>query len=130
MTQPKRLVLVLGILLLAFGLRVNALAEKAVWWDEAWTIWVSQHSFSEMNRLTAVDIHPPLQVWLFGGWMRLVGITEFALRALSAARPSCVPLASSRAFALRAAMSVSSGAAIVSLLDSSCSDMGCRAVAW
>lgn len=74
----------LSIIVLAFGLRVLAIDEKAVWWDEAWTVWVAGHDLAGVTEITAHDTHPPLYKWLLFAWMRAAGQSEFALRTLSA----------------------------------------------
>src|SRR5437870_125710 len=74
---------VLLLLLLAAALRIYTLGDKAVWWDEAWSIWTAQQSFAQTTEITARDVHPPLYQWLLHGWVRVAGITEFAVRYLS-----------------------------------------------
>ncbi|NLX10942.1 MAG: phospholipid carrier-dependent glycosyltransferase [Chloroflexi bacterium] len=73
-----------GVLALAWALRVILLGDKAVWWDEAWSVWVSQHGLRELTEMMGHDAHPPFYQWLLYGWLRLTGISEFAVRALSA----------------------------------------------
>lgn len=73
----------LALLLLACALRLARLGEQAVWWDEAWSIWVAQQPFDQTTELTARDVHPPLYQWALHGWVRLAGISEFAARYLS-----------------------------------------------
>lgn len=71
-------------LLFTFALRVIALPDKAVWWDEAWSIWVAQQPFDQTTDLTARDVHPPLYQWALHLWVRAAGISEFSARYLSA----------------------------------------------
>lgn len=78
----RRFILV-GVLLLAFALRVFALGEKAVWWDEAWSVHVAQQSLAEATETTSYDVQPPLYQWALFGWIRAAGISEFAIRYLS-----------------------------------------------
>jgi 4-amino-4-deoxy-L-arabinose transferase-like glycosyltransferase len=75
--------LILALLLLAFAVRVHALGEQAVWWDEAWSVMVAQADFSQTTEITARDVHPPLYQWALHAWVRGVGISEFAVRYLS-----------------------------------------------
>ena len=82
--RNRYLLLSLLILLLAFGLRINAIADKAMWWDETWSVWASQHNFAQTTEITARDVHPPLYQWTLFAWIRLVGISEFSVRTLSA----------------------------------------------
>lgn len=71
------------IVMIGYALRVLALGESAIWWDEAWSVWVAQQPFGEATRLTAADVHPPLYQWALHGWVRLAGIEPFAVRYLS-----------------------------------------------
>ncbi|MFW5696812.1 MAG: glycosyltransferase family 39 protein [Phototrophicaceae bacterium] len=71
------------LLLLAFGSRVLLLADQAVWWDEAWSVWTALQPFADVTEITARDVHPPLYQWLLFVWVRLAGISEFAIRLLS-----------------------------------------------
>ena len=49
MTRTRTLIMLTMLLLLAFGLRVYALGDKALWWDEAWSVGVSEQSFGEVT---------------------------------------------------------------------------------
>ncbi|MCX7683489.1 MAG: glycosyltransferase family 39 protein [Anaerolineae bacterium] len=80
----NRYLLVLIILLLAFGLRVYELAEHNIWWDEGLTIWAARASLREIVHWTAHDVHPPLYFLLMRGWRALVGEGEVVLRFPSA----------------------------------------------
>lgn len=73
----------LFVLLLAFALRVIKLGDSAIWWDEAWSIWVAQQPFDQTTHITASDVHPPLYQWALHGWIRLTGIPAFSARYLS-----------------------------------------------
>ena len=75
--------IVVGVLLLAFALRVFALGEKAAWWDEAWSIHVAQQSLADTTEITSYDVQPPLYQWALFAWIRAAGISEFAVRLLS-----------------------------------------------
>lgn len=81
--MKKSLGLIVLVLLLAYALRLFALADKAVWWDEAWSAWVAQQDFARTTELTARDVHPPLYQWVLHMWVRLAGISEFSIRYLS-----------------------------------------------
>jgi 4-amino-4-deoxy-L-arabinose transferase-like glycosyltransferase len=72
------------IILLAFGLRVWALAEHNVWWDEGFSANMARQPALEIIRWTAHDVHPPLYYLLLRGWWSLVGDGEFLLRFPSA----------------------------------------------
>lgn len=78
-----RYLLILILLLLGFALRITKLGDSAIWWDEAWSIWVSQQPFEQTTHLTASDVHPPLYQWALHVWVRLAGISAFSARYLS-----------------------------------------------
>ena len=77
--------MIVSFIFVAVALRVLALGDAAVWWDEAWSVWVAQQNIAETTRLTASDVHPPLYQWALHLWVRLAGISEFAVRYLSVA---------------------------------------------
>lgn len=78
-----RLLLPLGIVLLAFLLRLHRLGEQNVWWDEALAIWAVRQGLLEATLWTAGDVHPPLYFWALWPWVRLAGEGELAARYLS-----------------------------------------------
>jgi 4-amino-4-deoxy-L-arabinose transferase-like glycosyltransferase len=75
---------VLGVLLLSFALRVHRLGDRAVWWDEGWSVWVARHDLLGILWETGHDVHPPLYFWLLHLWRGISGDSEFGLRLLSA----------------------------------------------
>jgi 4-amino-4-deoxy-L-arabinose transferase-like glycosyltransferase len=72
------------ILLLAFGLRFYRLGAQSLWNDEGTSVVLAQRDLVSITRDAARDIHPPLYYWLLGGWVRLAGTGEAAVRSLSA----------------------------------------------
>ncbi|NDJ54754.1 MAG: hypothetical protein GYB68_16925 [Chloroflexi bacterium] len=76
-------IVMIAVLLLAFGLRLHRIAYDAIWWDEGYSVWMARMSIPEMLQATARDTHPPLSYALLHGWRALVGDEEFALRSLS-----------------------------------------------
>ncbi|MGQ9839189.1 MAG: glycosyltransferase family 39 protein [Anaerolineae bacterium] len=73
-------VLLLGSLLALFRLNVTDL-----WLDEGISYWIARKPLLEVisYSLGRAWEHPPLYYMMLHGWMRLVGDSEFALRALS-----------------------------------------------
>ncbi|MBI3537060.1 MAG: glycosyltransferase family 39 protein [Chloroflexi bacterium] len=51
-------------ILVAFFLRVYRLADKNIWWDEGWSIWLAKQDWLALALQTARDEHPPLHYWL------------------------------------------------------------------
>jgi hypothetical protein len=74
--------LLITILLFAFALRMFRLAQQPLSWDEGWSIGLSSLGWSEINRITALDVHPPLYYYAFKLWLGL-GRHELWMRFLS-----------------------------------------------
>jgi len=72
-------------IVVAFFLRVYRLADKNIWWDEGWSIWLSQKDLAWIALRTAADEHPPLYYWMLHFWNALAGSNAFAGRFLSVA---------------------------------------------
>lgn len=72
------------VLLVAAGLRFHLLGNQSLWNDEGNSLRLAQRAIPALIEAAARDIHPPGYYLLLHGWIRLVGISEFALRALSA----------------------------------------------
>lgn len=85
--------LLLSFVLLAFGLRIYRLAGPTLLWDEGWSLGLSSLPWGEINRITALDVHPPLYYYLLKLWLT-IGKSEFVMRFLSAVLGTLtVPLA-------------------------------------
>lgn len=59
-------------LLGAWALRLIALAQQDIWWDEARNIDVALRPFWSIPTAPELDIHPPVYFWLLHGWSRLL----------------------------------------------------------
>lgn len=78
------LLIVLAILLVAFGLRVFRLDAQSLWWDEALSLKLALAPGLELRPTDAG--HPPLyDYFVLKPWVALVGSSEFATRFLSVA---------------------------------------------
>ena len=74
--------LLIALVLAAFALRMYRLAQPSLSWDEGWSIGLSTLSWAEINRITALDVHPPLFYDVFKLWLSL-GQHELWMRFLS-----------------------------------------------
>ncbi len=71
------------MLLLAAALRFYRLDAPDLWGDEAFSIWLSQQPLERVVA-GAADTHPPFYPLLLFFWLRVVGASAFATRALAA----------------------------------------------
>ena len=77
-------VVLLALLLLAFGLRAHRIGDQRVWWDEGWSVWAARFPVAGILRETGNDVHPPLYFTLLHVWRAGSGDSEAGLRLLSA----------------------------------------------
>jgi mannosyltransferase len=83
-TIVKPLLPYAAIFLLALGLRLYAIGEQSLWYDEGLTVALIGRAPADIVRAAAVDVHPPLYYLLLKGWAALFGTSEAAVRSLSA----------------------------------------------
>ncbi len=69
--------------LVAFFVRAYRLADKNIWWDEGWSVWLSQKDLAWIALRTAADEHPPLHYWFLHFWNFVAGTDAFAGRFVS-----------------------------------------------
>ncbi len=75
------------IFITLFGgwLRVLLLANKGMWLDETFSVWLANHSVVDMLQwIVKIDQHPPLYYLLLHYWVALKGDTPYYVRLLSA----------------------------------------------
>ncbi|MEX1018217.1 MAG: hypothetical protein WDZ49_01085 [Litorilinea sp.] len=84
----------LGLTLLAFGWRVQGLAQQSLWRDEVDAIWFATRPLPDtLAMFVQTAQNGPLYFLSLRPWFWLVGSSEFALRFPSAAAGAlCVPL--------------------------------------
>ena len=88
MNRPR--IILLGIVWLAFALRVYSLGQRTLWYDEAFAILFASRSFDEMiaGTLTqiggaAADVHPLFYYFSLHTWMAVAGDSAFVVRFYS-----------------------------------------------
>ena len=64
----SRAVLLL-LVLVGFALRLHAIDDIPLRWDEGWSIALAVLPVSEILRLTALDVHPPLYYLSLKPWL-------------------------------------------------------------
>ncbi len=72
------------VTILALSLRLYRLDGQSLWYDEGTSVALAQHSIATIIHSAALDIHPPLYYIVLHYWVRLFGVSEFAVRLLSA----------------------------------------------
>src|SRR5262245_39549027 len=75
--------LALVLILAAFALRTHRLGNRAIWWDEGFSVFLARLPLVEMMDATAHDTHPPGYYAALHVWRMAVGDSEVALRMLS-----------------------------------------------
>ena len=73
-----------SVIVLAAALRFYRLAAQSLWADEGNSAALATRSLLRIAQDAAADIHPPLYYWLLRLWTALFGLSEGALRSLSA----------------------------------------------
>jgi hypothetical protein len=77
--------LVIIITLIGGFLRIFMLGNRGLWLDEAFSIWLVNHSVPEMLQwMVKIDQHPPLYYLLLHYWIAHYGDTPYCVRLLSA----------------------------------------------
>ncbi len=82
---PKRWLVLISILLLAFVLRLFALNTRPLWYDEVFSVFIAEQDLPRIASGTAADTMAPLYCTLLHFWLPMVGETAFAMRMLSVA---------------------------------------------
>ncbi len=85
MTRQRTVWLLLALVLaLAAVLRFYRIGAQSLWNDEGTSAALALRDLASITRDAAHDIHPPLYYWLLHFWVRMWGVSEPALRSLSA----------------------------------------------
>lgn len=83
-THPKVDIAVLLVGLAIFGVITFINAPRAsIWFDEAFSAYITQFNFWDIARYTASDVHPPFYYWILKLWTGLFGTTDLGYRSLS-----------------------------------------------
>ncbi|MFN8382844.1 MAG: glycosyltransferase family 39 protein [Anaerolineales bacterium] len=76
---------VIFITLFGGWLRVLLIANKGMWLDETFSVWIANHSVTDMLQWIArIDQHPPLYYLLLHYWIMRYGASPYDVRLLSA----------------------------------------------
>ena len=69
-----------GILTFLSLLNLN---KSSIWFDEAFSAYISQYNLFDIAKYTAQDVHPPFYYWLLHGWTGIFGLSETSIRSMS-----------------------------------------------
>ncbi|MFZ2126119.1 MAG: glycosyltransferase family 39 protein [Candidatus Microsaccharimonas sp.] len=75
-------VVAVGLLIYVAIALFNA-PRASIWFDEAFSYYITRFNFLEIAQFTATDVHPPLYYWLLKVWGLGFGMSELAMRSLS-----------------------------------------------
>jgi mannosyltransferase len=70
-------------LIVATFISLGNMTRWSVWFDEAFSAMIARHSFFDIARYTAHDVHPPLYYWVLKLWTMVWGDGPMGLRSLS-----------------------------------------------
>jgi uncharacterized membrane protein len=62
---------------------LRTITASSIWFDEAFSAYLTKFSFVDIVRYTATDVHPPFYYWLLKIWTSLFGTNELAFRSMS-----------------------------------------------
>lgn len=82
-SRHRFLLLMAGLLFMAFALRLYRLDYQSIWWDEGISLHLGTSSFGDIIRDRQNNIHPPLYFFILKAWLSLVGVSAFTGRYLS-----------------------------------------------
>lgn len=68
----------LFLLLAFFWLRLQALTQQPIWWDEARNLDVAMRPFWQIAGAPELDIQPPFYYWLLHNWVGRIGLAPGA----------------------------------------------------
>lgn len=64
-------------------LTLTRLTTASIWFDEAYSAYLTRYNLADLTHYTAIDVHPPLYYYLLKGWANLFGNSVAAYRSLS-----------------------------------------------
>lgn len=84
MAWPHIDIAMLSAAVLAYlGLVGARLSTWSIWFDEAFTAYITRFNFADIAHYTGNDMHPPLYYWLIKAWTSVFGTNEIGFRSFS-----------------------------------------------
>jgi mannosyltransferase len=84
--QWRRLdIIAIAIAIITYGaITLHKMGYWSIWFDEAFSAYLTRFNFFQIARYTATDVHPPLYYWVLKIWVSIFGSgTEVDFRSLS-----------------------------------------------
>ncbi|MDZ5433675.1 glycosyltransferase family 39 protein [Pseudomonas fluorescens] len=75
---------ILVLITLALIVRFHGISIPVIWYDEAYSLLLSERSPALIWSTTAGDVHPPLYYVILHFWMKVLGNSALSARSLSA----------------------------------------------
>lgn len=79
----KQILLVAGSLITYCCVTLVTITKSSIWFDEAFSAYMTRFNWFDIAKYTANDVHPPLYYWLLSAWTSLFGTTELTIRTMS-----------------------------------------------
>ena len=76
------LLVLIGLTLFAV-ITLVTISKSSIWFDEAFSVYLTKFNFFEIARYTATDVHPPFYYWILKLWVMIFGNSVLAFRSLS-----------------------------------------------
>ncbi|HEX4662309.1 MAG TPA: glycosyltransferase family 39 protein [Candidatus Saccharimonadales bacterium] len=81
---PYAWLIPIAVSLIGAGLYLYRIDAWGIWFDEAYSVFISHQSWGDIIRFTSIDLHPPLYYFVLKVWMSWFGDSDTAIRTLSA----------------------------------------------
>lgn len=82
--KPAAMWVALAIGLVGFvAICLRTIGDASIWFDEAFSAYITRFNFGEIMQYTAADVHPPLYYLVLKVWEMFFGTSDLAIRSLS-----------------------------------------------
>ena len=72
-----------GILAIFSGVALGNMTRWSIWFDEAFSAYLTRFDLLQITQFTAQDVHPPVYYWLLKIWTEVFGSSLLSVRSLS-----------------------------------------------
>lgn len=78
------IIVIIAVILIATGLRLNGILSQSFWYDEAYTGIMVNFDWETLNQQLLYDVHPPVYIYLLKLYSVVFPATDYSLRFFSA----------------------------------------------